>query len=239
MLVISAESHHHLGLLQPFNMGKKWYRYEQPSADWSNAYNTKAGCQIPLRDSQKRRVAANLQPLPTCQIYTCFMESGPPHLKCTTLILSALPLTSLFAWKPPHDVAGINSSNLGGHSNAGVRTPSTKLAPLAPELCSDTKYSEIIFHDACVVRILALLDDVTHYCVTSEVEDYFRKWYDGFRWFRPICHSTWRRSLSREACVLWDETWEGLKLQKGFEYELSNTIVMSFILFSRFHSPHT
>ena len=109
------------------------------------------------------------------------MESGPPHLKCTTLILSALPLPSLFAWKPPHDVAGINSSNFGGHSNAGVRTPSTKLAPLAPELCSDTKYSEIIFHDACVVRILALLDDVIHYCVTSEVEDYFRKWYDGFR----------------------------------------------------------
>ena len=78
-------------------------------------------------------------------------------------------------------MAGINSSNLGGHSNAGVRTASTKLAPLAPELCSDTKYSEIIFHDACAVRIFALLDDVTHYCVTSEVEDYFRKWYDGFR----------------------------------------------------------
>ena len=147
-------------------------------------------------------------------------------------------LTSLFAWKPPHDVAGINSSHLGGHSNAGVRTASTKLAPLAPELCSDTKYSEIIFHDACAVRIFSLLDDVTHYCVTSEVEDYFRKWYDGFRWFRPVCYSNWRRSLSREACVLWNETWEGLKLQKGFEYELSNTIVMSFILFSRFNSPH-
>ena len=97
----------------------------------SNAYDTKAGCQIPLRDSQKGRVAANLQPLPTCQIYTCFIESGPPHLKCTTLILPALPLTSLFAWKPPHAVAGINSSNLGGHSNASVRT---KLAPLAPGL---------------------------------------------------------------------------------------------------------
>ena len=166
------------------------------------------------------------------------MESGPPHLKCTTLILSTLPLTSLFAWKPPHDVVGINSSNLGGHSNAGVCTASTKLTPLAPELCSDTKYSEIIFHDACAVRIFALLDDVTHYCVTSAVEYYFRKWYDGFLWFRPVCHSTWRRSLSCKACVLLNETWEGLKLQKGFEYELSNTIVMSFILFSRFHSPH-
>ena len=152
--------------------------------------------------------------------------------------MPALPLTSLFAWKPPHYVAGINSSNLGGNSNVGVHTASTKLAPLAPELCSDTKYSEIIFHDACAVRIFALLHDVTHYCVTSEVEDYFRKWYDGFRWFRPVCHLTWRRSLSREACVLWNESWEGLKLQKGFEYELSNTIVMPFILFSRFNSPH-
>ena len=60
------------GSAPAFKHGKKWYRYEQPSPDWSNAYDTKAGCQIPLRDSQKRRVAANLQPLPTCQIYTCF-----------------------------------------------------------------------------------------------------------------------------------------------------------------------
>ena len=48
------------------------------------------------------------------------------------------------------------------------------------EGCPDTKYYEIIFHDACAVRIFALLDDVTHYCVTSAVEYYFRKWYDGF-----------------------------------------------------------
>ena len=86
------------------------------------------------RHSQKRSVAASLQPLPTCQMYTCFIESGPPHLKCTTLILPALPLTSLFAWKPPHDLAGINSSKLGGHSNVGVCTASTKLAPLSPGL---------------------------------------------------------------------------------------------------------
>ena len=132
----------------------------------------------------------------------------------------------------------LSAKNLrGGRSNAPP--PAGRgLTPLAPELCSDTKYSEIIFHDACAVRIFALLDDVTHYCVTSAVEYYFRKWYDGFRWFRPVCHSTWRRSLSCKACVLLNETWEGLKLQKGFEYELSNTIVMSFILFSRFHSPH-
>ena len=86
------------------------------NAHCSNAYDTKAGCQIPLRDTaRKGGVAASLQPLTNCQIYTCFIESGPPHLKCTTLILPALPLTSLFAWKPPHDLAGINSSKLGGH----------------------------------------------------------------------------------------------------------------------------
>ena len=86
------------------------------------------------RHSQKRRVAASLKPLTNCEIYTCFIGSGPPHLKCTTLILPALNLISLFAWKPPHDLAGINSSNLGGHRNVGVRTASTKLAPLAPAL---------------------------------------------------------------------------------------------------------
>ena len=130
MLVISAESHHHLGPLQPFNMGKNDKDMSNLQQIGQTLTTHKAGCQIPLRGSQKRCVAANLQPLPTCQIYTCFIESGPPHLKCTTLILPALPLTS-FAWKPPHAVAGINSSNLGGHSNASVRT---KLAPLAPGL---------------------------------------------------------------------------------------------------------
>ena len=73
MLVISAESHHHLGPLQPFNMGKNDTDMSNLQQIGQTLTNTKAGCQIPLRDSQKRRVAANLQPLPTCQIYTCFI----------------------------------------------------------------------------------------------------------------------------------------------------------------------